>query len=151
MKTTALSSASNRPTETVSATTARRTWGYILDRVARGAVVTITKNGRPVAVMLPPDLHEGLTVKRAVPLEEGISATGVDLLATLRAEFDARFARMQTPGARPTKPPDQRLIQPEMLPPPLLGPREHRRTRADIPAFTRKFTSTLCLECINQT
>lgn len=100
MKTTALSSASNRPTETVSATTARRTWGYILDRVARGAVVTITKNGRPVAVMLPPDLHEGLTVKRAVPLEEGISATGVDLLATLRAEFDARFARMQTPGAR---------------------------------------------------
>lgn len=100
MKTTALPSASNRPAETVSATTAQKTLDALLDRVSLGAVVTITKNGRPVAVMLPPDLHEGLSVKRAVPLEEGISATGADLLATLRAEFDARFARMQTPEAR---------------------------------------------------
>ena len=80
--------ASGLPIETVSVNTARKTWGALLDRVARGTAVTITRNGQPVAVMLPPDFHEPPSADQA------------DLLAILRAEFDARFARMQTPEAR---------------------------------------------------
>jgi len=79
---------SNLPTETVSATAAQRDLDSLLDRVSSGVSVTITKKGRPIAVMLPFDVHAAL------------AARPVDPLAALRAELDARFARMQTPEAR---------------------------------------------------
>lgn len=79
---------SNHPTETVSATAAQRDLSSLLDRVSSGVVVTITKKGRPVAVMLPFDVHAAL------------AARPVDPLAKLRAKFDERFAQMQTPEAR---------------------------------------------------
>lgn len=79
---------SNPPSETVSATAAQRSLDSLLDRVASGTVVTITKKGQPIAVMLPVDVHAAL------------SARQIDPLALLRAKFDERFARMQTPEAR---------------------------------------------------
>lgn len=79
---------SNLPPETVSATAAQRNLNSLLDRVSSGVVVTITKKGRPIAVVLPFDAYAAL------------SARQVDPLALLRAKFDERFAQMQTPEAR---------------------------------------------------
>jgi prevent-host-death family protein len=55
---------------TVSLTEARRTLGQLIDQVvATGEHVTITRRGRPVAVIVPYAWHEA-RVRRAVELYE---------------------------------------------------------------------------------
>ncbi len=66
---------------TVSATEARAALPELLDRVAAGEEVTITRHGRPVAVVVRPD---ALNVRRAASAL--VTATKVrDLLAAGRA------------------------------------------------------------------
>lgn len=72
----------------MSSSEVQRTLGSVLDRIAEGATVTIIRHGKPVAVMIPTATYEHLR------------AQGKDPLALLRARFDERFARMQTPEAR---------------------------------------------------
>ena len=93
---------------TVSATDARTFLPAILDRVARGGEVTITRHGVPVAVVIRPDalrvrrsgaamtaaatLTQALTRARRFPLPvEGLSVERADeLVAAVRA---GRLAR----------------------------------------------------------
>ena len=73
---------------TVTATDAKKEFGSVLERVVRGGVVVITKHDTPKAVLLP--VEEFNVLARAAERE----------LDTLSEEFDALFARMQTPKAR---------------------------------------------------
>ena len=73
---------------TVTATDAKKEFGSVLERVVRGGVVVITKHDTPKAVLLP--VEEFNALARAAERE----------LDTLSEEFDALFARMQTPKAR---------------------------------------------------
>lgn len=75
-------------TAEVSATEVQRSFGSVLDRVAEGSTVTITRRGKPAALLIP----------IAAPIHP--PAQQEDPLALLRAEFDRRFERMQTPEAR---------------------------------------------------
>lgn len=76
------------PDESLGATEAQRAFGSVLDRVEEGSSITITRKGKPVAVLIP------------VATSEPPPAQQEDILASLRAEFDRRFERMQTPEAR---------------------------------------------------
>src|SRR5437868_2178018 len=71
----------------VSASTAKNSFGRILDRVAREGRVAITKHDEPCAVLISIDEYRALV---------GVQAAALD---TLSNEFDALFKRMQTPGA----------------------------------------------------
>jgi len=73
---------------TVTATDAKKEFGSVLERVVRGGVVVITKHDTPKAVLLP--VEEFNALARAAERE----------LDTLSEEFDALFARMQSPKAR---------------------------------------------------
>src|SRR3972149_5801352 len=73
---------------TVTATDAKKEFGSVLERVVRGGAGVITKHDTPQAVLLPVDEFNALA--RAAERE----------LDTLSEEFDALFARMQTPKAR---------------------------------------------------
>ncbi len=72
----------------LSSTDAQNGFGALLDTVARGRTVMITKHSRPEAVVMSFDRYEALT-RDAVPE-----------LDTLEDEFDAMVAQMQTPEAR---------------------------------------------------
>jgi len=75
-------------TISVTATRARKEFGRILDMVAQGRLVVITKYDTPHAVMMSVDDSDADT--------EADTA----LLDTLSTEFDALLDRMQTPEAR---------------------------------------------------
>jgi prevent-host-death family protein len=72
----------------VTATEAKKQFARILEDVLRGAAVVITKHDAPKAILLSVDEFTALT------------KTADSTLDTLTAEFDALYARMQTPRAR---------------------------------------------------
>jgi prevent-host-death family protein len=71
----------------VSASDAKNGFGSILDRVARGGTVAITRHDRPVAMLISIEAYRALA-----PAPE-------EALKNLAAEFDAMYERMQLPGA----------------------------------------------------
>ncbi len=79
---------SNMKAKHVSATDAKNEFGHVLDRVARGEAVVITRHDAPRAVMLSFEAYTALTNRAERTLD------------TLTSEFDAVVARMQTPRAR---------------------------------------------------
>jgi antitoxin Phd len=76
------------PVESLSSTRTQNEFGAVLERVSRGTVVEITKHEKPSAVLLSVEMFERLLAERVDPLEG------------LRARFDARFAKMQSPPAK---------------------------------------------------
>lgn len=72
----------------VTATDAKNSFGTILDRAVRLGGVAILRHQRPAAVLLSIDEYERLLSKQDDPLK------------SLRGEFDALVARMQTPRAK---------------------------------------------------
>jgi prevent-host-death family protein len=94
---------------TMSASEARAALPELLTRVEDGEEVTITRHGRPVAVLVRPDalrarraeaaldeaarIHELLAEAAATPLHEGTGLTeqrAEELIAEIRASRDAR-------------------------------------------------------------
>lgn len=94
---------------TMTVSEARAALPQILDRVAGGEEITITRHGRAVAVVVRPDimwsrrahaaltdaerLHEMLTEAAASPLPDGPGLTAEyaeELIREIRAERDAR-------------------------------------------------------------
>ena len=93
----------------MSASEARAVLPELLNRVEGGEEVTITRHGRPVAVLVRPDslrvrraeaaldeaarIHNLLTEAAATPLPEGTGLTeqrAEELIAEIRASRDAR-------------------------------------------------------------
>jgi antitoxin (DNA-binding transcriptional repressor) of toxin-antitoxin stability system len=93
---------------TMTVSEARAALPQVLDRVAEGEEITITRHGRPVAVVVRPDimwsrrthavmadaarLHEMLAEAAATPLSEGPGLTAGEaerLIAEIRADRDA--------------------------------------------------------------
>jgi prevent-host-death family protein len=72
----------------ITATAAKNDFGRILEKVTRGGTVVITKHNAPKAVMI------------SVERFDVLSRAGRVKLDTLRGEFDALLARMQTAAAR---------------------------------------------------
>ena len=72
----------------IPATRAKNNFGRILESVLQGRRVVITKHDMPKAVLISMDDFNNLSG----PMEH--------VLVTLRGEFDALFAGMQTPGTR---------------------------------------------------
>jgi antitoxin (DNA-binding transcriptional repressor) of toxin-antitoxin stability system len=95
---------------TMTVSEARAALPEVLDRVAEGEEITITRHGRPVAVVVRPDImwsrsragamlaeadriHELLSEAAAAPLPEGPGLTAEraeELIAEIRADRDAR-------------------------------------------------------------
>ena len=94
---------------TLTVSEARATLPEVLDRVAGGEEVTITRHGRPVAVVVRPDIlwsrradtaledagriHELLSAAAAAALPEGTGLTAQradELIGEIRAGRDAR-------------------------------------------------------------
>jgi antitoxin (DNA-binding transcriptional repressor) of toxin-antitoxin stability system len=95
---------------TMTVSEARAALPEVLDRVAEGEEITITRHGRPVAVVVRPDImwsrsragavmaeaeriHELLSEAAAAPLPEGTGLTAEraeELIAQIRADRDAR-------------------------------------------------------------
>jgi antitoxin (DNA-binding transcriptional repressor) of toxin-antitoxin stability system len=94
---------------TMTVSEARAALPQVLDWVAGGEEVTITRHGQPVAVMVRPDIlwsrraraaldeagriHEMLTEAAAAPLPEGAGLAAEyaeELIGEIRAERDAR-------------------------------------------------------------
>jgi prevent-host-death family protein len=73
---------------TVSSTEAQNALGSLLDRVARGARVVVTRYNRRQAVILSAEEYDTLLAEEEVDL------------STLEREFDQLVARMQTPEHR---------------------------------------------------
>jgi antitoxin Phd len=72
----------------VTATDAKKQFARILESVLQGGAVVITKHDAPKAILLSVDEFSALTKSADSALD------------TLTAEFDALYARMQTPRAR---------------------------------------------------
>lgn len=72
----------------VTATEAQNEFGRMLDTVAQGRLVLITRHNTPRAVLMSVDRFEAL------------SRAGETVLDTLTAEFDALLERMQKPRSR---------------------------------------------------
>jgi antitoxin Phd len=72
----------------VTATEAKNSFGLLLEKAIRGAVVVITKHDVPKAVLISMD---GYTALAGAPQRQ---------IETLSAEFDSLLLRMQRPGAR---------------------------------------------------
>lgn len=72
----------------VASTEAKNAFGTMLDRVAAGGVVAITRHDAPRAVLVSYDEFQSLARARAASLE------------TLEAEFDGLLERMQAPAAK---------------------------------------------------
>lgn len=79
---------SSRDIVRMTSTEAQNGFGRVLDTVARGGTVFVTKHKSTQAVVMSLDRYEALT-----------RGDGPDLDA-LTAEFDAMFERMQTPEVR---------------------------------------------------
>jgi antitoxin (DNA-binding transcriptional repressor) of toxin-antitoxin stability system len=100
----------NSGVATMTVSEARAALPAVLDRVAEGEEITITRHGRPVAVVVRPDImwsrnragamlaeaeriHELLSEAVAAPLPEGQGLTAEraeELIAEIRADRDAR-------------------------------------------------------------
>lgn len=76
------------PVSSLTATDAKNEFGQVLELVAAGRAVVITKHEAPKAVMI--SYEEFLT----------LSGRGERQLNALRAEFDDLLARLQTPAAK---------------------------------------------------
>ncbi len=72
----------------VTATEAKNRFSGLLERAIAGGAVIITRHDAPKAVLISVDEYETL------------SRAGESRLDTLRGQFDALLARMQTPEAR---------------------------------------------------
>jgi prevent-host-death family protein len=72
---------------TMTSTEAQNGFGRVLDTVARGGRVTVTRHDTPQAVVISAEEYQALTRGER------------DDLDSLTAEFDALLARMQTPEA----------------------------------------------------
>jgi len=83
-----LSPVPGHPMESISSTETQNSFGKVLGRVQRGAVIGITRHDEVSAVLLSAETYEALLVQRSDPLEK------------LRDQFDRRFAEMQTPRAK---------------------------------------------------
>ncbi|MFO1398682.1 MAG: type II toxin-antitoxin system Phd/YefM family antitoxin [Burkholderiales bacterium] len=70
-----------------TASEAKHRFGQLLDTAVREGAVAITKQRKPMAVILSLDEYRALT------------RADDDVLAALAAEFDRRYAVMQAPGA----------------------------------------------------
>ena len=81
-----------RGTLSVPATEAKNRFGEVLKAARAGSPVFIERHGRHQAVVLDIDTYQSLLAKHRTPDEQR--------LETLREEFDALYARMQTAGAR---------------------------------------------------
>ena len=100
----------------MTATEARAALPEVLDRVAGGEEVTITRHGRPVAVVVRPDvlwsrragaalddaarIHELITeaAATALPADRGLTAERAEeLIGEIRAGRDARLWMLSTP------------------------------------------------------
>lgn len=79
-----------RPLETYSftATDAKNEFGQVLEMIAQGRAIVITKHDEPKAVVLSYDEFQVLIDRNGHQLD------------TLRAEFDDLLAEMQNPKAR---------------------------------------------------
>lgn len=77
---------------TVNATQAKNQFGEILRRVKSAAPVFIEKHGVPLAVVLDVESYRALA--------NGARNAQQIQLDALRDEFDALYARMQTPASR---------------------------------------------------
>ena len=75
-------------TASVTATDAKKEFGRVLETVIKGGVVVITKHDAPKAVLISVDDFNALSQASRPPLD------------TLRDQFEAQLARMQTPKAR---------------------------------------------------
>jgi len=74
-------------TTTVTATEAKNKFGRVLETVARGGIVVVTKHDAPKAVILAIDEFTALSMAGELRLD------------ALSQEFDALLERMQTPEA----------------------------------------------------
>ncbi len=72
---------------TVAASDAKNQFGQVLDSALRGGAVVITKHDTPKAILMSIEEFEAMTMPR-------------QKLDALTNEFDAMYARMQTPEAR---------------------------------------------------
>lgn len=72
---------------TMTSTEAQNGFGRVLDTVARGGRVTVTRHDTPQAVVISAEEYDALTRGERNELD------------LLTAEFDALFARIQTPEA----------------------------------------------------
>jgi len=70
--------------ESISSTEIQNTFGKVLGKVLRGAVIGITRHDELSAVLLSAEAYEALLAQRSDPLD------------ALRQRFDQRFAGMQT-------------------------------------------------------
>ena len=75
-------------TASVTATDAKKEFGRVLETVIKGGVVVITKHDAPKAVLISVADFNALSQASRPPLD------------TLRDQFEAQLARMQTPKAR---------------------------------------------------
>ena len=75
-------------TSSFTATAAKNEFGRVMETAMQGGIVVITKHGAPKAVLIGLDEFTDLVGARKSRLD------------TLRGEFDALLARMQTPEAR---------------------------------------------------
>jgi antitoxin (DNA-binding transcriptional repressor) of toxin-antitoxin stability system len=107
---------------TMTVSEARAALPEVLDRVADGEEVTITRHGRPVAVVVRPDvlwsrrasvalddaarIHELITEAAAIGLPEGRGLTAEraeELIGEIRAGRDARLWTRSTPTRSSTR------------------------------------------------
>jgi prevent-host-death family protein len=77
---------------TVNATEAKNQFGEILRRIKTSAPVFIEKHGAPLAVVLDVESYEALRLRARDTQQLQLDA--------LRDEFEALYARMQTPASR---------------------------------------------------
>lgn len=73
------------PMESITSTETQNSFGKVLGRVLRGAVIGITRHDEVSAVLLSAETYEALLAQHRYPLDK------------LRDRFDLRFAAMQTP------------------------------------------------------
>lgn len=78
----------DRQSLSMTATEVKNEFGRALEQALRGKPVVITKQHKPKAVLLSFEDYQAL------------SQPENDVLAELRAEYDARLETMQTPKAR---------------------------------------------------
>lgn len=81
----------DRPIVKIDATSAKHRFGEVLRHAGNREVVALSKRGRDVAYVIPPELFESLHQVREQPPES---------LAALEAEFDRLVANMQRAPSR---------------------------------------------------